>query len=285
MNKGERNRCGPRCRDIAPKRDTDDSERHIHGQNSGRRRTHRLGGLRQGHLHRHGGDDAFGAGRRARGRPDRLHARLRRLRKAVPDAGFLPDFRAVSTARDRPRLAPLSRPQGRALRLFLCAVGDDPVRLQGAGLRGRNELGSCRISLPRILYRAVRHALVHLSSADLLRCHKTDTSNRAALDLGLAGACAIVTIGTLLARMNWLTALRFCGEHSIVIYLAFFLPMATTRTVLLKTGLIPDIGVISLVVTAIGVVGAVLIWRAALAVGANVLFERPAAFWIAPKKK
>jgi len=26
--------------------------------------------------------------------------------------------------------------------------------------------------------------------------------------------------------------LRYCGEHSIVIYLAFFLPMAVTRTLL-----------------------------------------------------
>src|SRR5882724_6772476 len=46
------------------------------------------------------------------------------------------------------------------------------------------------------------------------------------LGLGLAGACAIVTVGTLLARARWLDFLRFCGEHSIVIYLAFFLPMA-----------------------------------------------------------
>jgi uncharacterized membrane protein YcfT len=104
------------------------------------------------------------------------------------------------------------------------------------------------------------------------------------LMLGLAGACAIVTSGTLLARMRWLNFLRFCGEHSIVIYLAFFLPMASTRTLLLKTGLIPDIGTISLVVTTVGVAGALLIWRAALAAKANFLFERPAAFWIAPKK-
>jgi hypothetical protein len=34
----------------------------------------------------------------------------------------------------------------------------------------------------------------------------------------------------------------------------------------------------------VGVVGALALWRAALAVGANFLFERPAAFWIAPKK-
>ena len=104
------------------------------------------------------------------------------------------------------------------------------------------------------------------------------------LMLGLAGACAIITIGTLLARMNWLKSLRFCGEHSIVIYLAFFLPMATTRTLLLKTGVIADIGTISLIVTIIGVLGALAIWRMALALGANFLFERPTAFWIAPKK-
>jgi uncharacterized membrane protein YcfT len=104
------------------------------------------------------------------------------------------------------------------------------------------------------------------------------------LALGLAGACAIITLGTLLARMQWLGFLRFCGENSIVIYLAFFLPMAATRTLLLHTRLAHDIGTVSLVVTIAGVVGALLIWCVALAAGANFLFERPAAFWIAPKK-
>jgi uncharacterized membrane protein YcfT len=104
------------------------------------------------------------------------------------------------------------------------------------------------------------------------------------LVLGLAGACAIVTIGTLLARARWLTSLRFCGEHSIVIYLAFFLPMAATRTLLLRSGLIHDIGTVSLIVTLVGVLGALAIWRLALRVGANFLFERPKAFWIAPEK-
>jgi uncharacterized membrane protein YcfT len=105
------------------------------------------------------------------------------------------------------------------------------------------------------------------------------------LALGLAGACAIVTMGTLLARAHWLAFLRYCGEHSIVIYLAFFLPMASTRTLLLRTAWIHDIGTISLIVTVVGVVGALMIWWGALAVGANFLFERPAAFWIAPKKR
>jgi uncharacterized membrane protein YcfT len=102
--------------------------------------------------------------------------------------------------------------------------------------------------------------------------------------LGLAGACAIVTLATLLARVHWLTFLRFCGEHSIVIYLAFFLPMAATRTLLLRAGPFHDVGTIGLIVTIAGVAGALLIWRIALKAGATFLFERPAAFWIAPKR-
>ena len=104
------------------------------------------------------------------------------------------------------------------------------------------------------------------------------------LSLGLAGACAIVTSGTLLARVRWLDFLRFCGEHSIVIYLAFFLPMAATRTLLLRTGVIPDVGAMSLTVTLVALFGALAIWQAALKFGARFLFERPDAFWIAPKK-
>jgi uncharacterized membrane protein YcfT len=78
--------------------------------------------------------------------------------------------------------------------------------------------------------------------------------------------------------------LRYCGEHSIVIYLAFFLPMAATRTLLLKFGLIHDIGTISLIVTIAGITGALAIWWISRGTRANFLFERPAAFWIAPNK-
>ncbi len=102
--------------------------------------------------------------------------------------------------------------------------------------------------------------------------------------LGFAGACAIVTTGTLLARARWLDGLRYCGEHSITIYLAFFLPMAATRTLLLKTHLITDIGVISLIVTTVGVIGSLLIWWSVRNTRLNFLFERPDVFWIAPKK-
>jgi uncharacterized membrane protein YcfT len=104
------------------------------------------------------------------------------------------------------------------------------------------------------------------------------------LALGLAGSSAIVVIGTLLAQARWLDGLRYCGEHSIVIYLAFFLPMAATRTLLLKFGPIHDVGAISLIVTIAGIVGALAIWRMSRGTRVNFLFERPAAFWIAPRK-
>jgi uncharacterized membrane protein YcfT len=104
------------------------------------------------------------------------------------------------------------------------------------------------------------------------------------LALGLAGACAIIVMGTLSARAHWLNFLRYCGEHSIVIHLAFFLPMAATRTLLLRSGLLPDVGMVSLIVTIMGVGGARAIWRVAQALHANFLFERPDACRIAPKK-
>ena len=94
----------------------------------------------------------------------------------------------------------------------------------------------------------------------------------------------MIVVAALLARTDAVHWLRYCGENSIVIYLAFFLPMAATRTLLLRSGLSIDIGTIALIVTAVGVVGALGIWRLALVLHANFLFERPDAFWIAPKK-
>ncbi|HEY4921142.1 MAG TPA: acyltransferase family protein [Xanthobacteraceae bacterium] len=103
------------------------------------------------------------------------------------------------------------------------------------------------------------------------------------LGLGLIGACAVVSFSALLAKVSLFDPLRFCGRNSIVIYLAFFLPMAATRTLLLGTGVIHDIGVVSLLVTAAGVFGALAIWWAARGTRFDFLFVRPARFWIAPR--
>ena len=52
--------------------------------------------------------------------------------------------------------------------------------------------------------------------------------------------------------------------------------MAVTRTVLLKTGIITDLGTISLIVTTAGVIGALVWYWAVRWTPFRFLFERPA---------
>ena len=104
------------------------------------------------------------------------------------------------------------------------------------------------------------------------------------LVLGLAGAAAIVTAAALLAQVDLFRPFRYCGENSIVIYLAFFLGMAASRTVLLKTGWITDIGTISAIVTLSGIFGALALFWAVRHTPLRFLFDRPERFWIAPRK-
>jgi uncharacterized membrane protein YcfT len=105
------------------------------------------------------------------------------------------------------------------------------------------------------------------------------------LALGLMGAAAVVAVSALMATSDAFKPLRYCGENSIVIYLAFFLPMAASRTVLLKTGWIADIGTISAIVTVVGVIGSLAWFWAVRWTFLRFLFERPARFWLAPKTK
>jgi len=104
------------------------------------------------------------------------------------------------------------------------------------------------------------------------------------LALGLAGAAAVVSLAAVMASSGLFRPLRYCGRNSIVIYLAFFLPMAASRAVLIKTGWISDVGTISALVTVAGVLGALMMFWAARAIHLTFLFERPALFWLAPKE-
>jgi hypothetical protein len=56
--------------------------------------------------------------------------------------------------------------------------------------------------------------------------------------------------------------------------------MAATRTLLLKTGWIGDVGTVSVIVTAAGVLGSLAIYWAVRGTKADFLFERPARFWL-----
>ena len=105
------------------------------------------------------------------------------------------------------------------------------------------------------------------------------------LALGLAGAVAVVSLSALFAQHDVFTPLRYCGRNSIVIYLAFFLPMAASRSVLVKAGWITDVGTMSALVTVAGVIGALTLFWALRHTWLQFLFERPGPFWLAPKQR
>ena len=95
------------------------------------------------------------------------------------------------------------------------------------------------------------------------------------LALGAAGAGAIILASALIARWGQLEFLRYYGEHSIVIYLAFFFPMGVARIILLKIDGW-DTGTVSLLVTAAAIVAPmVLFWMIRKTGYGWFLFRRP----------
>ena len=95
------------------------------------------------------------------------------------------------------------------------------------------------------------------------------------LGLSLLGIAAVVAAAVSMAELSLFRWLRYCGRHSIVIYVAFFLPMAAVRIVLVRSGLIDSVGTISVVVTIAGVVGALVWFWMARNTLFRFLFERP----------
>jgi uncharacterized membrane protein YcfT len=93
--------------------------------------------------------------------------------------------------------------------------------------------------------------------------------------LGFAGASAVIATAVLLARSGLAEALRYLGANSIVIYLSFFLFMATTRSVGLK--LLPGMHVDALAAmsTLAGIMGSVLLFWAVRKTPLSFLFKRP----------
>lgn len=95
------------------------------------------------------------------------------------------------------------------------------------------------------------------------------------LALGFVGAAAVISIGVLLSKTRLAAPVRYFGENSIVIYLAFFLFMAATRSVLLKYPVVTDLGSVALLTTAAGVVGPILLFWVTRQTKLSLLFRRP----------
>ncbi|MEN0001267.1 MAG: acyltransferase family protein [Pseudomonadota bacterium] len=98
-----------------------------------------------------------------------------------------------------------------------------------------------------------------------------------AVVFALAGAGGLIGIAVLLERLPLLGWLRWIGQNTLVIYLAFFLPMAVTRIGLVGIGIIDNIGLVSLIVWLAAMIGPVILYFAVEKIGfGQFLFKRPA---------
>lgn len=138
-------------------------------------------------------------------------------------------------------------------------------------------------ALAALAFWAVLNGVFALTPSGLDRFPTLASLPIVSLALGGLGAMAIVVFSALLTETRAAAPFRYCGRHSIAIYLAFFLPMAATRAILIKTGVVADVGVISALVTTAAVVAPLILERLVRHTPLNLLFRRPAAFHIAPR--
>src|SRR5690606_38071420 len=96
------------------------------------------------------------------------------------------------------------------------------------------------------------------------------------LILALLGTAALCVIAALLTRLPMMDWLRWMGSQSLIVYVAFVLPMGIARTLLIKLG-VDDASVLSVAIMAISIVSPlVLLWIVERIGFGKFLFERPA---------
>jgi len=96
------------------------------------------------------------------------------------------------------------------------------------------------------------------------------------LVMAIVGSTMLCISAALLSKLAFMDWLRWLGSKSIVVYLAFALPMAITRTVLLKVGVITDTSLLSTIVFAAAVIcPLILYWLIERTGQGRFLFERP----------
>ena len=102
--------------------------------------------------------------------------------------------------------------------------------------------------------------------------------------VGLAGTLAMVVVGVIMARLGGrlFGFVRMVGERTLVVYVAFFLFMASTRIILVKVAPWLGADVISTIVLAAAVIGPLVMHRMVRNTPLKFLFERPAMFHLPP---
>ena len=94
--------------------------------------------------------------------------------------------------------------------------------------------------------------------------------------LALVGTAALCVIAALLTHLPFMDWLRWMGSKSLIIYVAFVLPMGISRMLLIKLGF-DEPTVLSLAIMAISIISPLVLYWLVLRTGfGGFLFERPA---------
>ncbi|MCO6410939.1 acyltransferase family protein [Hoeflea alexandrii] len=80
--------------------------------------------------------------------------------------------------------------------------------------------------------------------------------------LGVAGAIALCAFSVVLMGRRYTGWLRWIGEHSLVIYLAFTIPMSIFREIMMSSGLIAQTGPLSLAVFLVALIAPIMLYLA-----------------------
>jgi uncharacterized membrane protein YcfT len=94
--------------------------------------------------------------------------------------------------------------------------------------------------------------------------------------LAIIGALALCVSGALLTKLSFMNWLRWLGEHSLVVYVAFTIPMSLFRAAAMWSGILTETGPLSLAVLIVATASPVMLYLIIKRVGFGVfLFERP----------
>lgn len=104
------------------------------------------------------------------------------------------------------------------------------------------------------------------------------------LVMGHAGALAILLLSVLLSRLPWMQWIAYLGEHSIVAYLAFVVPLFAMRKLIVEYRPAADIGALSLAVGIISILGAFALYWSVRNTPMRFLFKRPTWISIMPRQ-
>jgi len=94
--------------------------------------------------------------------------------------------------------------------------------------------------------------------------------------LGFAGAAAVMAVGSLLTGSRGMDWLRYLGQNSIVVFLAFFLFMVAGAKFMWRLDLVEDVGTQIVLLSGFALAGPVVLCRAVRHTPLRYLFERPA---------